>query len=96
MRRGLDRKEEPFSFLLNKEDCSSTCPILVAWSEEKSPKRSCEASTVLTLVSARSSREDSGTTMLDEDKPLTLVLNFENTFSTLSWEGYSCDPANRT
>ena len=91
---GFDKKEL-FFFLMNNDDCSSRRPTLVAWIMETSPRNNSDTSTVLALVPASSSRDDNGTAMRDEDKPFTLVLKFGNTYSTLSWEGYSCEQAKR-
>jgi hypothetical protein len=87
MTRGLDTNE---LFFLNKDCLSSTRPNLVAWIKETSLYSNVDTSTELDATSAKSSRDFKGTAMLEDDKPLTLVLKFGNTFSTLSWEGYSC------
>ena len=81
MTRGWDRKE---LFLANKDAFSSIMPTLVAWIIEKSRRKSSDISTVLVATPVNDSREDTGTAMRDEDKALTIVLKFEQIFSTPS------------
>ena len=91
MTRGLDTNE---LFCLNEDCLSSTIPNLVAWIKETSLCSNVDRSTELDAAPAKRSRDVKGTTMLEDDKPLTLVLKLLSTVSTLSWEGYKLDVEN--